>query len=141
MWGKKGNLYRFISKPTPPTKKLEVFPTQPHASLVIFIHNVQFQILSWGMILPQKFTSNTFYWFPHRCGIILYRKLWNGCLIPPAFATDFFLHPTNIFWMVPKLAYISACLVNCKSSCKENDWNVLKLCHDHRELQTNLKCG
>ncbi len=34
---------------------------------MIYVYNAKFQILSWGIILPQKLTSKTFYWFPKSC--------------------------------------------------------------------------
>ncbi len=44
-------------------------PPPLRAPFIIYIHNVQFQLLSWEMILPHKLTSNTFYSFPHGCGM------------------------------------------------------------------------
>ncbi len=71
------NKKKQIHSPQKYEKRLKSYPTYLHAplhlraSFVIYIHNVQFQILSWGMIIPQILTSNTFYSLSHGCGITL----------------------------------------------------------------------
>ncbi len=50
---------------------LHAYPSHLHASIMIYIHNVQFQIFSLEMILPQKLTLNTFYSYAHGYGITL----------------------------------------------------------------------
>ncbi len=62
-----------------------------HAPFVIYIHNVQFRILSRGMILPQKVTSNTFYSFPHGCGITLQKGM--KCALHPLPICNLFVVP------------------------------------------------
>ncbi len=87
MWDKKGNPYNFLSKPLPPKNERSfiphicMHPPHLHASLMTNIHNVQFQILSWVMIFPLKFTSNSFSSFPHCCGIT---KSMKWALEPPS---------------------------------------------------------
>ncbi len=72
MWDKKRKCILFyIKTPPPPPPMKEVWSLIPHirmhpshlyVSFLIYIHNGQFQILSWGMILPQKLISHTWVW-------------------------------------------------------------------------------
>ncbi len=61
-----------------------------------------FKYYLWGMILPQKLTSKTFYSFTHGHGITFniekYGIVWALHPPPPHFATDFRLHPTCNFF-------------------------------------------
>ncbi len=76
--GLKKEIHSFMSDPLPQMKEVEsltpqicMHPPDLCALFIMYIHNVHFQILSWAIILPQKLTSNTFYLFPHGCGITL----------------------------------------------------------------------
>ncbi len=106
----------FCQSPSPhPPQMKDVWSFIPHlcihsphlcSSFVIYIHNVQFQILSWGMILPQKLTSNTFYSFPHGCGITSMKLALDP--LPPLQPISFCI-PHATFGMVPKQMYVHIC--------------------------------
>ncbi len=77
-------------------------PPHLHSSFVIHNHNVQFRILSWGMILPQKYI-----YFKHILFIATW--VWDNNIEkyemsswpPPPFQLIFFYIPYATFWMVP----------------------------------------